>query len=85
MEQQHQNTQVIQVLLQARAEVHLKNTYGRTPLHYAAMVLSIYKICTHIYTERWGRRRAEKERENVREREREIKIDTQAHTHTHML
>ena len=31
------NTQVIEVLLQARADVHAKNKYGRTALHYAAM------------------------------------------------
>ena len=35
--QQHRDTEVVETLLRARADVHLKNTYGRTALHYAAM------------------------------------------------
>ena len=34
---QQRDTAIIKVLLEAKADVHHKNTYGRTALHYAAM------------------------------------------------
>ena len=47
---QEKNSEIVKQLLKARADVHLKNSYGRTALHYAAMVRFLqnsFSLCWH--------------------------------------